>query len=294
MCFFVFLSNYITLSISPILISVIAEFDVSLDKGSYLVTFNLLFLGLGNLFWVPLSEKIGKRPVLLMCSGLFFVSSIWAAVAKSWGSLFGARIVQGFAASSCEALGLAVVADLFFLHERGLWVGFYSLMFTVGSALGGVFAGLVASATPNWRWVFWKNVILTGFLFLTVIVFQAETNFKRPVENESGEGLPSSALAAIRARADVRWVDSLSVTRGYDRNVSILWLWWRPWLTLQYPAVVWCSLVYGVCLGWLILQINTNSSAFPQLYSFSPQAVGNINLSVSSSDCLPPCPIGTK
>lgn len=156
-----------------------------------------------------------------MCSGLFFVSSIWPAVANSWASLFGARIVQGFAASSCEALGLAVVADLYFLHERGLWVGFYTLMFTVGSALSGVFAGLVANATPNWRWVFWKNVILTGCLFLTTIIFQAETNFKRPAENESGEGLPSSELAAIRARGYSRWIESLSVTRGYDRNVSI-------------------------------------------------------------------------
>ncbi|KIX03500.1 uncharacterized protein Z518_07053 [Rhinocladiella mackenziei CBS 650.93] len=216
-CFFVFLSNYITVTISPILVYVIQDFHVDLTKGSWLITFNLLFLGLGNLFWVPLSEEIGKRPVLLMCSCLFFVSSIWSAVAKGWGSLFAARIIQGFAASSSEALGLAVVADLYFLHERGLWVGFYTLMFTVGSSLGGVFAGFVANANPDWRWVFWMNVILTGFLFLTTILFQAETNFKRPAEYESGEGLLPSELAAIRARANSSWIKSLGVTGWYER-----------------------------------------------------------------------------
>lgn len=86
---FVFLSNYITVSISPILVLVATDFQVSITKAGWLITFNLLFLGLGNLFWIPLSEKIGKRPVLIACSGLFFVSTIWAAVAQSYGSLLG-------------------------------------------------------------------------------------------------------------------------------------------------------------------------------------------------------------
>jgi MFS family permease len=214
------LSNYITSSINPILVNIATDFDVSLTKASWLITFNLLFLGIGNLFWIPLCHKIGKRPVLLLCTGIFCVSSIWSAVAKDWGSLFGARIIQGFGASASEALGPAIVADLYFLHERGLWVGVYTLMIAVGSALGAVFAGLIARATTDWHWVFWMNVILTGACFLAVLLFQAETNFNRPVEFETGEGLEQSELAIIRARANSAWVQSLSVTSWYDRYVS--------------------------------------------------------------------------
>ncbi len=292
------------------------DFNITFTKAGYLITVNLLFLGLGNLFWIPLSEKIGKRPVLIACSGLFFVSTIWAAASRSWGSLFGARIVQGFAASVSEGLGPVIVADVYFLHERGLWVGVNLLTFTVGTSLGGIFSGLIANATPNWHWVYWHQVFLTGMLFLVIVLFQAETNFDRPPENESGEGLPASQLAAIRARVKSRWIKSLSVTLWYNRYVKILcvmpaacggcsagayislsladissfdrrsefsiwWLWWRPFLTLRFPAVWFCILTYGVCLGWLSFQITAQGALFPAVYNFSSLAVGNISCSVS-------------
>lgn len=214
---FVFLSNYITATITPIYIPIIEHFNVSTAKASYLITFNILFLGIGNLFWVPLSLKIGKRPVLILSSAIFFASSVWATVAHSWGSLFCARIVQGFGASSSEALGPSIIADLYFLHERGSKMGFYSFMIASGSALGGIFSGLVAQSTHNWRWVFGMNAILTGVNFCLTVLFLTETNFQRPREYENGEGMEPSRLAAIRAQANLTWLQSLRLTSWYDR-----------------------------------------------------------------------------
>lgn len=196
--------------------------EVDITKASYLITFNILFLGIGNLFWIPLALKIGKRPVLVLSSAIFFASSIWSAVAKDWGSLFGARIVQGFGASSSEALGPAVVADLYFLHERGAKVGIYTFMIAGGSAFGGVFAGYVANANSNWRWVFWMNAMLTGACFLTTLLFQAETNFTRPQEFENGEGMQPSELATLRKRSKSSWLKSLNMLGWYDRCVQSL------------------------------------------------------------------------
>ncbi|KEF57343.1 uncharacterized protein A1O9_05260 [Exophiala aquamarina CBS 119918] len=275
-CFFVFLSNYVTLGISPILLNVVQEYNIDFTKAGYLISFQILSLGLGNLFWIPVAAKYGKRPVLILASCLFFVCSVWSAVAKTYGSQFGARFIQGFAASCSEALGPAVVADLFFVHERGLWMGAYILMFTVGSSCGGIFAGLIANASPNWRMVLWANSILAGVLFLTMCLFASETNFERPPENEMGEGLEPSELPAIRARANSSWLKSLSLTGWYDSSQSLWWLWWRPLLTLQYPANIWATLVYGVTLAWIVLQSTANGVIFPIQYNFSPLAVGNI------------------
>ena len=215
--YFIFLSYYITSSINPILVDVAVDLDVSVTRASWLISFNVLFLGIGNLLWIPVGQKVGKRPVILVCTALFFGSSIWSAKAGSFGSMLGARIFQGLGASASEVMTPAVVADLFFLHERGLWVGLAMFNITFGSALGGIFAGLVATANPDWRWVFWMNAVLTGVCFLVAILFFPETNFRRPPEFEDGEGMHPSELVAIRARSTHSWVKSLSVTGWYDR-----------------------------------------------------------------------------
>lgn len=44
--------------------------------------------------------------------------------------------------------------------------------------------------------------------------------------------------------------------------------------------------MYGVTLGWVVLQQTANASAFPILYGFSSLAVGHINLAVRSLDLL--------
>ena len=219
--FFVFLSNYSTASLSPALVPLIKEFNITGTKASYLNTFNILFLGLGNLFWVPISLKIGKRPVLILCLAIFFSSCVWNAEAKSWGSMLGARILQGFGASASEALGPAVVADLYFVHERGAKVGFYGIMIAGGSSLGGIFAGLVINANPDWRWIFWMDSVLTGTCLLLTILFLPETNFKRPVDSEIGEGSESAMLKSDNARRSYSWRSALSVLGYYDRYMHL-------------------------------------------------------------------------
>lgn len=215
------MSNYTTASIAPILLPVMKDLKTNLARGGYLITVNILTLGLGNLFWVPLSLKIGKRPVLLMCAAIFFGASVWAAESKSYGSLLAARAVQGFGASSSEAIGPAIVADLYFLHERGAMVGFYSAMIAIGSALGGAFGGYVAHSNPDWRWVLHMDTILVGAVLLATILFQAETNFIRPQEYETGLGMEVSELQRIRTNGKSSWVKNLSVTGWYDKYVLL-------------------------------------------------------------------------
>jgi predicted MFS family arabinose efflux permease len=66
---------------------------------------------------------IGKRPVFLFVSFLSFGGSVWCAEATSWHSLVVARVVSALAYSECESLSGGIEADIFFLHERGVWMG---------------------------------------------------------------------------------------------------------------------------------------------------------------------------
>lgn len=107
-----------------------------------------------NFFWIPTALYFGKRPAFLAAMFLFFATIIWGAKATSFGSLEAARILCAFAASSCEGLGAAIGADLFFLHERGWWMGLYILCLNLGPTLGSIISGFVVQSL-GWRWHLW-------------------------------------------------------------------------------------------------------------------------------------------
>ena len=77
---------------------------------------------------------------------------------------------MAFMGSSTEALSAAVVPDLFFLHERGWWMGVYAFSLTAGAASGAIISGFVITSL-GWRWSFW--VCRTNIPFL-----KRETNWE--------------------------------------------------------------------------------------------------------------------
>jgi MFS family permease len=78
-----------------------------------------LLLGLAPLFWAPLAERYGRRPVWLVSTLLSMVANIGCARSTSYGTLMVARVFQSIFNAPAGALGTAVVAELFFARERG-------------------------------------------------------------------------------------------------------------------------------------------------------------------------------
>ena len=52
---------------------------------------------------------LGKRPVFVVATLIFFITNIWAMESKSFNSLLGSVVVGSFASGSTEALGAAIV-----------------------------------------------------------------------------------------------------------------------------------------------------------------------------------------
>lgn len=92
--------------------------DVSLTVG-----LPVLFLMVGSFLAVSTANIFGRRACFIIFGALFIITSIWQAVAKSWPNFLAARAVVGLVSAPCEAIGVQVAADMFFLHERGIWVG---------------------------------------------------------------------------------------------------------------------------------------------------------------------------
>lgn len=86
---------------------------------TYLVAVNVLMLGAANLWWVPLANTFGRRPVTLASLLLLVFSSMWGGLATSFNSLLVARIFMGIGGAPADAVSPDVVGEIFFVHQRG-------------------------------------------------------------------------------------------------------------------------------------------------------------------------------
>lgn len=113
------------LSIAPMFPLLGAEFHIDETQLGLLTGVCVLALGYANFIIVPCSNIFGRRFASIIFSGLAIATTIWEAEARTHGGLLGARVLNGFATATSESLMVQVVADLFFVHERGLWMGIY-------------------------------------------------------------------------------------------------------------------------------------------------------------------------
>lgn len=80
----------------------------------------------GTLILVPLYLKFGRRSVLLGSMIIFLAGLIGASRATTFAGLMIARCFHAFGSGVCEALPVQIVNDIFFLHERGTRIGYYT------------------------------------------------------------------------------------------------------------------------------------------------------------------------
>lgn len=100
-------------------------FHLSEEEVPLITGVTVVVLGFSNFIAIPCSRIFGRRAVALSFGILFLVTSIWQAVAQNYASFMASRAVIGIAAAPSETLMVQVIADLWFIHERGFWMGVY-------------------------------------------------------------------------------------------------------------------------------------------------------------------------
>ncbi|WP_372023579.1 multidrug effflux MFS transporter [Tistrella mobilis] len=131
--------------------------------GTLQLTISLYILGLavGQLFYGPLSDRFGRRPVLLGGLCLYTLSGIAAALAPGAGSLIAARLFQAFGGCAGLVLGRAMVRDTSAPEDAARRLALMNLMVTLGPGFAPLIGGLLVSAA-GWRSVLYALVVI-GF-----------------------------------------------------------------------------------------------------------------------------------
>ncbi|KAM0117631.1 hypothetical protein ACP6JC_005787 [Aspergillus fumigatus] len=134
--------------------SIIAEdFGVSINKASYLTSLQIAILGGAPLFWKPLSQRYGRRPIFLL-------------------SL----------TCSCVSIGSAIVMETTFKKDRAKYMGIWTLMVTVGIPCGPFIFGFVAHRA-GYVWIYWVLAMINGGQFILYLFFGPETRYIGGDEN---------------------------------------------------------------------------------------------------------------
>jgi MFS family permease len=193
MSLWAFTSNFQSASLSSAFPQMVMAFPLegplSFPDLTHTAAVNLLMLGASSIWWVPLANTYGRRPMVLLGLVMLLAFSIWAASARTFSSLLAARLFMGAACGTAETIAPDVVGEVFFVHQRGRAMGVYTVFLAMGPLVGGT-AGSYIAADRGWRWVQWICAMLAGLTLFVCLFLQPETLFDRRQAMEVGSVVP--------------------------------------------------------------------------------------------------------
>ncbi|EME82910.1 uncharacterized protein MYCFIDRAFT_203446 [Pseudocercospora fijiensis CIRAD86] len=262
-----FTQGFGPLALAPMFPAYIKEFDSDLHHVVKFTGVCILVLGFSNFIWVPISTSCGRRPVYILSQLICLASSIWRAKATTYGQFMGACVLNGIGAGPAETIQPQVIADIFFLHDRGFWNTLYWVAY-MGSLMVGPIVSGVMDLHIGWRSFWWLNAGLLGLSILMVIFMFPETKWHPARDPWLGKGAPSRLQWGV-------------YTPSPNPLKSIFLDLWIPWKLFMFPIVEFSSFVVSwSCSSFLTINLTQSQNFAAPPYNFSPQSIGFMNFAI--------------
>ena len=173
-----FLFGYDTAVISGVVPFITTKFALSDKMVGYAVSSAIVGCIIGSLSAGPISDKYGRKKVLLFTAILFAISSIGAGLADSVTAFVAFRVVGGIGIGAASMLSPLYISEVAPAKIRGILVSVYQLAIVIGILIiYGVNFGIAGLGSEAWKVeTGWRYMIASGlipsalFLFLLFIV----------------------------------------------------------------------------------------------------------------------------
>jgi MFS transporter, DHA1 family, multidrug resistance protein len=159
------------------------------------LTAYMLTFAFASLFHGPLSDAIGRRPVMIGGMVLYTVGSIACMLAPNYYALIAARILQGATAGVGMVIGRAVIRDLYEGPRAQHLMSMTTMIFSIAPAVAPVIGGWVHVAY-GWRAVF-AVMVICG------IVFSLAAWWRLPETHPVAARIPFSARNLVTTSSTV-------------------------------------------------------------------------------------------
>lgn len=280
----------------------VSAFHTTFTKIAMLTGYNVLALAIGALFFSATCRVYGRRHTFLIGGLLVAAGCVWAAAADSYNSMLGARILQGIGIAPFEGLIQVVVADMYFVSQRGRAYGAVAVSYLGGAMITPIITGKL-TVVDGRRTPFWILGGVSLFLTLILFLFLEETAYNRegiPGRSENNITM-NSAIASTQGYGeklgpelntqispnDAQEVDqsgakigTFSLARfspfsGRYSDDSLIKLIIRPIVLLLHPAILWGGATTGLVTAWTVMLATVVAALFatyPRFYD--PAKIG--------------------
>lgn len=232
---------------------------------------------------MPLGNIFGRRPIIIVSLLFLLLTTIWCGLADSYPSLLAARALQGASSGPVYTFAPEITGEIFFLHERGRTLVFYTMCLAAGPFVGGVAGGYIAG-NLGYRYLFWISAALVGFTLLLEVFIVPETLFDREhhlrqdeqadegndaARQEKGDSTMKENFAVSERAPPPAWSYVQSLKCGMYRG-NIVQHFLAPWLSLAFPGT-WVVMLH---YGGLVAAIITTATVGPIFLSQPPYLWG--------------------
>ncbi|ORY69063.1 putative MFS transporter [Pseudomassariella vexata] len=265
-CTYSFIGNSALLGPAPYITLFSQQFGVTPSRASGLISYPNLAFGFGSLFLVPMYPKFGRRPVMLGSMLLFIAGLIGASQAHDYRGLMIARVFHAFGAGICEAIPVQLVNDIFFLHERGKRIGYYTFALCLGT-IAPLPAAHMLIEPYSWRLFFYIILAFALALFVLALLFVEETSYDRKTHVAANPSLPDEGSGSVRNEKPITelqeqttpsepsvpprksFLETLRPWGRVDHSVPFFMTMARSFTYLLVPQVFWVITSFGIYIG---------------------------------------------
>ena len=124
---------------------------------------------ISGIFAAGFADKFDRKKLLLFFYAGFILGTYFCAISYNYETLFIARIITGLFGGVIGSISMAIITDIFSIHQRGKVMGFVQMAFG-GSQILGIPIGLVLANYWSWHATFYMVLILAILLGIALVM----------------------------------------------------------------------------------------------------------------------------
>jgi DHA1 family bicyclomycin/chloramphenicol resistance-like MFS transporter len=211
------------------------------SPGAVSVTLAAFFagLGIGQLVYGPLSDRIGRRGPVIFGVAIFVAGAVLCALAPNVWFLTAARFLQAVGGSAGQVVARAAVRDRFGHQMAARVLSLLMLVLGLAPIIAPVFGGYLL-LVGSWRAIFWVQAAVSAVILIAVILAFRESRTHEMRAAASGE----SPIATFRYLLSHPRVIGFTLAGAFNSGAFFGWISMSSYLLIE---------VYGVTpanFGW--------------------------------------------